>query len=185
MTIMLSPFNGSKPLSVLTAMILASVILTALLLVSTARYHQQASWHETAQTEDQSDHFDSLNAQFNSKREMLEGNLSRGAVVSLTLVSNTIEMCSEALRYNGVLVQLEYREMATSNCSSSWKHLHSLTLDSTSGIASKEFVTDPVALRSGRVQFRLRQLEHGGGRCGCWSVCQFMVRYQEEELNLR
>lgn len=113
------------------------------------------------------------------KRQAVEGNErsdSTGAFLKLSLVADItdLEHCNQGLRHSGVRIHLEYRIFSSLNESpTDWKLIEDLDIKPPNTTLERKIdITD---LQPNLVQFRLRQLEHGGGRCGCWSVCQFMV----------
>ena len=105
--------------------------------------------------------------------------------VSVAIFTNSSERCDQGLTRGGVSIQLEYRsltlnenENASIEYSSPWKHLEYFEVNSSvsrDGYRRECVATNVNTTAIRWIQFRLRQLEHGGGGCSCWSACDFRV----------
>ena len=136
-------------------------LLSAMLLISNDRHHHQGSIGLDVD-------------RFLPKRQAdkpVESSMTATVRIKL-ITNNTVAQCSQGFRSPNVLVQLEYRKFQNdASTSPPWEILEYLVVDSANTMEQFEVRFS----YSGPVQFRLRQLEHGSGRCGCWSVCQFVV----------
>ena len=104
-------------------------------------------------------------------------------LVAVDLTINSLQNTGDCVGGNVGLtdtsVQVQYREFTTSNDSgdgqSDWMTLVSIPINGSQNIKS---VMENMTLADSvfGVQFRLLQLEHGGGECNCWEVMQVQGR---------
>ena len=102
-------------------------------------------------------------------------------LVAVDLTINSLQNTGDCVGGNAGLtdtsVQVQYREFTTSSSSgqSDWMTLVSIPINGSQNIKS---VMENITLADSvfGVQFRLLQLEHGGGECNCWEVMQVQGR---------
>ena len=101
-------------------------------------------------------------------------------LVAVDLTINSLQNTGDCVGGNVGLtdtsVQVQYREIATSGSGESdWMTLVSIPINGSQNIIS---VMENMTLADSvfGVQFRLLQLEHGGGECNCWEVMQVQGR---------
>ena len=91
--------------------------------------------------------------------------------VTINSLQNTGDCVGGNVGLTDTSVQVQYREFTTSSSSgqSDWKTLVSIPINGSQNIIS---VMENMTLADSvfGVQFRLLQLEHGGGKCNCWDV---------------
>ena len=102
-------------------------------------------------------------------------------LVAVDMTINSLQNTGDCVGGNVGLtdtsVQVQYREFTTSSSSgeSDWMTLVSIPINGSQNIIS---VMENMTLADSvfGVQFRLLQLEHGGGECNCWEVMQVQGR---------
>ena len=102
-------------------------------------------------------------------------------LVAVDLTINSLQNTGDCVGGNVGLtdtsVQLQYREFRTSDSGqSNWMTLVSIPINGSQNIISVMENINTVASSVLGVQFRLLQLEHGGGECNCWEVMQVQGR---------
>ena len=100
-------------------------------------------------------------------------------LVAVDLTINSLQNTGDCVGGNVGLtdtsVQVQYREFTTSSSGQSdWKTLVSIPINGSQNISVMENMTLANSVKG--VQFRLLQLEHGGGECNCWEVIQVQGR---------
>ena len=100
-------------------------------------------------------------------------------LVAVDLTINSLQNTGDCVGGNVGLtdtsVQVQYREFTTSGSGQSdWMTLVSIPINGSQNISVMEDMT--LADSVFGVQFRLLQLEHGGGECNCWYVMQVQGR---------
>ena len=99
--------------------------------------------------------------------------------VDLTINSfqNTGDCVGGNVRLTDTSVQVQYREIATSGSGESdWTTLVSIPINGSQNIIISVMENITLVDSVFGVQFRLLQLEHGGGECNCWYVMQVQGR---------
>ena len=99
-------------------------------------------------------------------RHSVEVNLS---VVPVAPTNNRVCIGGNEVGLTNTSVQFQYRSISTTSVIGDWTALDALPLNRTSDVTHNLDFDGTV----GGVQFRLLQLEHGGGGCNCWDVQSF------------
>ena len=97
--------------------------------------------------------------------------------VTINSLQNTGDCVGGNVGLTDTSVQVQYREFTTSDSGSGqsdWMTLVSIPINGSQNISVMENMT--LADSVFGVQFRLLQLEHGGGECNCWEVMQVQGR---------
>ena len=102
-------------------------------------------------------------------------------LVAVDLTINSLQNTGDCVGGNVGLtdtsVQVQYREITDSgDRQSDWMTLISIPINGSQNISVMENMTLANSSVFG-VQFRLLQLEHGGGECNCWDVMQVQGRF--------
>ena len=98
--------------------------------------------------------------------------------LTINILQNTGDCVGGNVGLTDTSVQVQYREFTTSGSGSGmsdWMTLVSIPINGSQNIIS---VMENMTLSDSvfGVQFRLLQLEHGGGKCNCWEVMQVQGR---------